>query len=303
MHHVDIRPLNMTFQEFIDKWNGKYCEIAGSANAQNQCVDLANAYIREVLSLPIIEWTNAVDFPSRAGDKYEYILNTPTGVPQKGDLIIWKPTPGHIAIFIEGNENRFTSFDQNFPVGSKCHIQEHNYTNVTGWLRCKNPPQNQNSVIDELRTARDTNWTLYQNQINETIKAKERISELERGLNACESEKKQFQDATITLNNKIADLNQAMEKDAVEDADVTIKLKDAELELEDVSAQLETLLKALGAKDWTEGLSVIDQLREPDEEVISEWEKLYDWVFTDLIAKRLPKTKSLIQKIIDRIRG
>lgn len=287
--------------EFINKWNGKYCEIAGSANAKNQCVDLANAYIRDVLGLPIIEWTNAIDFPTKAGDKYDYILNSPTNIPQKGDLIIWKPTPGHIAIFIEGNANRFTSFDQNFPVGSKCHIQEHNYTNVLGWLRPK--VDDQQAVIDELRTARDKNWGLYQNQIVETEKAKERISELERGLNACESEKKQFQDATITLNNKIVDLNQAMEKDAVNDVDVTIKLKDAEMELEDVSAQLETLLKALGAKDWTEGLSVIDQLREPDEEVISEWEKLYDWVFTDLIAKRLPKTKSLIKRIIERIRG
>lgn len=292
----------MTFEEFISKWNGQYCEVAGSANALNQCVDLGNAYIRDVLGLPIIEWTNAVDFPSKAGDKYDYILNTPTGVPQKGDLIIWKPTPGHIAIFIEGDANRFTSFDQNFPVGSKCHIQEHNYTNVTGWLRSKNPPQNQQTVIDELRLARDKNWTLYQEQV-EIVKQKDaRITELEGKVSACESEKKQFQDATITLNNKIADLNQAMEKDAVEDADVTIKLKDAEMELEDVNAQLETLLKALGAKDWTEGLSVIDQLREPDEEIVREWDKFYNWVFTDLIAKRLPKTKSLIQKIIDRIR-
>lgn len=287
--------------EFINKWNGKYCEIAGSANAKNQCVDLANAYIRDVLGLPIIEWTNAIDFPTKAGDKYDYILNSPTNIPQKGDLIIWKPTPGHIAIFIEGNANRFTSFDQNFPVGSTCHIQEHNYTNVIGWLRPK--VNDQQAVINELRIARDTNWNLYSEQV-ELVKQKDaRITELEGKVNACESEKKQFQDATITLNNKIVDLNQAMEKDAVEDADVTIKLKDAEMELEDVSAQLETLLKALGAKDWTDGLSVIDQLREPDEEIVREWDKFYNWVFTDLIAKRLPKTKSLIKRIIERLRG
>ena len=287
--------------EFINKWNGKYCEIAGSANAKNQCVDLANAYIRDVLGLPIIEWTNAIDFPTKAGDKYDYILNSPTNIPQKGDLIIWKPTPGHIAIFIEGNANRFTSFDQNFPVGSTCHIQEHNYTNVIGWLRPK--VNDQQAVINELRIARDTNWNLYSEQV-ELVKQKDaRITELEGKVNTCESEKKQFQDATITLNNKIVDLNQAMEKDAVEDADVTIKLKDAEMELEDVSAQLETLLKALGAKDWTDGLSVIDQLREPDEEVISEWEKLYEFVFTELVKKRLPKTKSLIKRIIERLRG
>ena len=130
----------MTLQEFLVTWNGKYCEVAGSSNALNQCVDLANAYIRDVLGLPIIEWTNAVDFPLKAGDRYEYILNTPTGVPKEGDIVIWKPTPGHIAVFLEGTANTFKSFDQNFPIGSPCHVQNHDYTNVTGWLRAKGTP-------------------------------------------------------------------------------------------------------------------------------------------------------------------
>ena len=68
--------------------NGEYKETAGT-DAKNQCVDLANAYIRYVLGLPVIEWTNAVDFPSKAGDNYKYILNSPDGVPQEGDLVIW----------------------------------------------------------------------------------------------------------------------------------------------------------------------------------------------------------------------
>jgi hypothetical protein len=136
----------MTFADFLKKWNGKYLEVAGSSNALNQCVDLANAYIRDVLGLPIIEWTNAVDFPSKAGDKYEWIPNTPEGVPQEGDIVVWKPSPGHIAIFMEGNTKRFTSFDQNFPVGSFCHVQEHTYLNVTGWLRPKSIPISDETV-------------------------------------------------------------------------------------------------------------------------------------------------------------
>lgn len=136
----------MTFSEFLKKWNGKYLEVAGSSNALNQCVDLANAYIRDVLGLPIIEWTNAVDFPSKAGDKYEWIVNTPDGVPQEGDIIVWKPSPGHIAVFMEGNTKRFTSFDQNFPVGSPCHVQEHTYLNVIGWLRPKSIPISEETV-------------------------------------------------------------------------------------------------------------------------------------------------------------
>jgi len=128
----------MSITEFVKKWNGIYVEVAGTT-AKNQCVDLANLFIRDFLGLPIIEYTNAKDFPSKAGDKYDYILNSPTGVPEEGDLVIWGGTYGHIAIFIEGNANRFTSFDENFPVGSPCHIQEHNYNTpkVLGWLRFK----------------------------------------------------------------------------------------------------------------------------------------------------------------------
>lgn len=161
----------MTIQEFINKYNGKYVEVAGSPNALNQCVDLANAYIREVLGLPIIEWTNAVDFPTKAGDKYDYILNTPTGVPQKGDLMIWKPSPGHIAIFIEGDANRFTSFDENFPIGSKSHIQEHTYQNVTGWLRAKNQEPMATITqkeLDAIRTARDFNYNAWKDAVRVT---------------------------------------------------------------------------------------------------------------------------------------
>lgn len=134
----------ITVDEFVKKWTGKPCEMGGSANAMNQCVDLANAYIAECLGLPIILWTNAQDFPSKAGDKYEYIENTPTGVPNKGDIIIWKSKDnvGHIAIFLDGTASKFNSFDQNWPTGSTCHIQSHTYTttygtDVIGWLRAK----------------------------------------------------------------------------------------------------------------------------------------------------------------------
>lgn len=131
----------MTFEQFMIQWNGKYCEVAGSPGAKNQCVDLVNAYIRDVLLLPIIEWTNATDFPSRAGDKYEYIVNSPTNIPMRGDIIVWSGAIGHIAVVIEATVNTFKSFDQNYPVGSPCHVQVHNYNNIKGWLRVKQQPQ------------------------------------------------------------------------------------------------------------------------------------------------------------------
>lgn len=129
----------MTLDELVKKYNGKQVEVAGSVNAQNQCVDLANLYIRDVLGLKIIEWTNAKDFPSKADDNYEYIKNTLDGVPSKGDLVIWNGNvgggAGHISIFLEGNANIFTSFDQNWSVKERCKIEKHRYNNVIGWLR------------------------------------------------------------------------------------------------------------------------------------------------------------------------
>jgi hypothetical protein len=152
----------MTFQELLEVYNGQYIEIAGT-DARNQCVDLANAYIKYVLRLPIIEWTNAKDFPSKAGPDYEYILNTPTGVPVEGDLVVWGGNKwGHIAIFIEGNDKRFTSFDENWSVGSSyCCVVEHNYNSplpVIGWLHPKNPPVLLDKELSQCVIDRNAHW-------------------------------------------------------------------------------------------------------------------------------------------------
>lgn len=130
----------MTLDEFVTKYEGKFVEYHSfGTGAVNQCVDLCNQYIVEVLGLPAIIGTNAQDFPSKAGTNYDYILNTPTGVPSKGDLVIFKSADnvGHISIFLEGNTNLFTSLDQNYPTGSPVKKVSHNYRNVLGWLHPK----------------------------------------------------------------------------------------------------------------------------------------------------------------------
>ncbi len=130
----------MTLSEFLIKYNGKYCEVAGSSDALNQCVDLANAYLRDVLGQPIVEWTNAIDFPSKLTDKFDYILNTPDNFPEEGDLVISGVSYGHIGVALKGaDKDHFHSFDENYPIGSFCTVVEHNYNSpkVHGWLRLK----------------------------------------------------------------------------------------------------------------------------------------------------------------------
>ncbi len=122
-------------KDFIDQFNGSSVDFDHTAGSQ--CVDLAKLWLSFLGYEVSGTWGNAKDWDKHGGKPdLQWIANTPSGIPLEGDLVVWgNGTYGHIAIFIEGNTNRFTSFDQNYPVGSTCHIQEHNYSNVKGWLR------------------------------------------------------------------------------------------------------------------------------------------------------------------------
>jgi len=172
----------MTLEQFIEKYKGKKVEYHSySSNSLYQCADLANQYIVECLGLPAIIGTNAQDFPKKAGDKYDYILNTPDGIPKKGDIMIWKSADniGHIAIFVLGDEFTFTSFDQNWPTGSSCSLVKHNYTNVLGWLRALQTTQGNNTTEKtytqeewtKLRAENQDNWDKWQLELgnNKTL--------------------------------------------------------------------------------------------------------------------------------------
>lgn len=130
----------MTFDPFIWKYTGKAVDYDGKYGPQ--CMDLYRQYVKEVLGFPQSKPVpSAKDvWDTYLPDFYERISNSPSGVPQKGDIVIWGGNygpHGHIAIFIQGNTKQFTSFDQNDPLGSLCHEQLHTYKGVLGWLRPK----------------------------------------------------------------------------------------------------------------------------------------------------------------------
>ena|ERR1035437_6696881 len=143
----------MTFQEFLTKYNGQYIDYDHAYS--NQCVDLMNQYLADVLGItnPIQVFPGATAFQiyTNANDsRFDKIANTPTGIPSDGDIIFWNTgvgSAGHVAIFISGTANSFTSFDQNWPVNSPCHTQGHTYANVAGWLHYKNTPTDSQTII------------------------------------------------------------------------------------------------------------------------------------------------------------
>ncbi len=220
----------MTLDEFLLKNNGEYVEVAGSTNAKNQCVDLANKYLQEVLRLPIIEWTNAIDFPKKSS--LEFVKNTPEGVPEPGDLVIFNIGDyGHIAIFVEGDTKSFRSFDQNYPKGTPCHIQNHYYKTVIGWLRCKIGPDMTDEEKRILQFIRDQQanegkvreaFGALQDQPDKnrqiqtlqerTLTLENSLKALEDRIVALESEIKANQDLVADWQKQVASANRRMEE-------------------------------------------------------------------------------------------
>jgi len=134
----------MTFNEFVKAYTGKKLDFDNHYGGQ--CVDLFRFYVHEVLDKPQPKpvvgaadfWTN-YDIDPNLKNNFEKILNTPVNVPKAGDVMIWSKKAGggfgHVGVFIEGDVNRFKSFDQNWRALNVSEPTEHNYTNVLGWLR------------------------------------------------------------------------------------------------------------------------------------------------------------------------
>jgi len=142
----------MTFKDFISKNTGKKLDYDGAY--ANQCVDLMNFYMQDVLGIdrPNITYGGNTAYEiyknAKSDDNFTKVPNTPTGVPIKGSIIFWDTTvgsAGHVAIYLDGDVNRFKSFDQNWGTPySHCTETEHSYKGVCGWLVPKRP------LIDDL---------------------------------------------------------------------------------------------------------------------------------------------------------
>lgn len=132
----------MTFFESFRKWNGKFVNVDNAYGAQ--CMDWMHQFKLDVFGLDRTNlqspsakalWLN---FPNVKGSKYfKKMINYPWAIPKQGDIMLWTVGEfGHVAIFNEGNLWRFSSIDQNWPLNSPVHIQEHNYFGkLAGWLR------------------------------------------------------------------------------------------------------------------------------------------------------------------------
>ena len=131
----------MNIIDFFNKYDGKVIDVDGVYDGQ--CMDLYNKYQEEIMRVK----AKGAPYAYQVWDTYdrnnfEKIPNTIDFIPKLGDVAVWSKGElpyGHVSICTgKGDINNFESFDQNFPIGSKCHFQNHNYFNgFLGVLRPK----------------------------------------------------------------------------------------------------------------------------------------------------------------------
>ena len=152
----------MYLEDFLKKYNGKKIDYDGYYSAQ--CVDLFRQFNKEVLGIAQPRGVNgAKDFwnnysnDANLYNNFDKIANTPSFVPQFGDVAIWgNGSYGHIAICTgKGDVNKFESFDQNYPTGSACHYVTHNYSGFLGVLRPKAQNKLKAPVVTEFKVRVD----------------------------------------------------------------------------------------------------------------------------------------------------
>lgn len=146
----------MSLDEFIVKysvlglWKGIGIDTDGYPNYNKfQCMDLMHKYCQDVLGiadLRVLASANAVsvykNFPNVYGNQlFTRIANTPTGVPQKGDIAFFQAyaglygADGHVCVVVDGDVNTMITFDQNYPTGSLPKLVKRDYRGILGWLR------------------------------------------------------------------------------------------------------------------------------------------------------------------------
>ena len=104
----------MTYQEFKNKYNGKYIDYDGYYGPQ--CWDLGQFYFTEVLGLPdyILSGCGLVSnmlYPPKRAVMDEFFDEVPLNKMEQGDVVIWEY--GHIAIEDSYSNNKCYFFSQN----------------------------------------------------------------------------------------------------------------------------------------------------------------------------------------------
>ncbi len=269
----------MNFQDFMVKWQGKPVDFDGVF--PNQCFDLAHQYVYDVLGLTnktILAHPSACQIFDNftETDYFDKIENTPTGIPLEGDIVVFKCTSalpfGHVCIFVEGDANKFRSFDANWPTGSLPHIQEHTYGYCAGWLHPKSIAPDLQSQLDQTRLERDRNWDWFTSvctalgvgaNVDAAVNEANKLVANDDTLVQKDKQIQELQTQLTDLTGQFNTLQTNHEKMRVEEAQLAVQASDLKAKFQQAENQL------------TEALGKLALLQQASQQpVLTGWRKL-----------------------------
>ena len=234
----------MTLDDFVAKWLGKKCDFDGVNDGQ--CIDLARMYCREVLNTTLCP---PLGLNGKAADiwttyntsSFTSILNSPTGVPSPGDLVIWDTSAGagygHVDIFLSGNASSFIGLDQNWPTPSLVTKTPHTYLRpkVIGWLHPKSVPDVvvDPKIVELQKEIEDKNKQIssYAEQVSGWEKKyNETVGQLNEANTSSEGFRKQHNDFVAKLAQILGTRQEAVEIIASVETAITYEDKATELD-------------------------------------------------------------------------
>lgn len=142
----------MTFDVWVKANLGKGINYDGVYGVQ--CVDLIKHYVKNVLGITPQSIGNAIEYYRKRNisayltNNFVWYSNTPSFIPQKGDICVFTSKSGHGHVSIatgEGTTRYFYSYDQNYPKAKHEPMTKikHTYGSFLGVLR----PKNQSNII------------------------------------------------------------------------------------------------------------------------------------------------------------
>lgn len=229
----------MNYTEFKNKWLGKPINYDNAYGAQ--CMDVYRMYVKEVLlcpQSPPVQGAKDV-WNTYLPEFFDRIDNTPTGVPNQGDIVIWGMSPyGHIAICDHASTSTLTCFEQNWVELDGSGVTElrlhGNYNNVLGWLKFKKPQGE--SMTDEQKRILEFIGGRTEGDVREAFGALSDKIKLEK-------ENLTLKNLSDDLASKVKELTEQLVEEQKNGADWQSELKTANKEIEILRGQIEVLTK------------------------------------------------------------
>jgi hypothetical protein len=266
----------MTLTQFVTKYNGKHIDFDGYPPSNPyQCVDLYRFYCKEVLGF---NQSAGVASAYQLWDKYlkDYftqVPNTPTGIPQPGDIIIWNQNygpHGHVAIFLSGDVNKMTCFSQNDPLGQPCIKKDYTYRNIYGWLR---PKENMSTALDTCQKDREKFWNERDNilrllDLEPANIAGDVVEAAKRVIAGYKSRITDLGNQLGTLQAEVTNRIEQVSRLKAQLSDTQNSLKDVSTKLNEYIGEYEDLAVAKGKVqiELQQALNAIDTLKQAQEQ-------------------------------------